>query len=241
MQALRKQCIEETKRRVAASVDENDAIIKAVATIDAIDDQVNGIVARVREWYALYLPEAERAISDNETFINRITTQSKDELKDEFDIDVTMGADLSEHDVNAIQRFATMAAEMYATRNDLESYIDTVMSTHCYNVKAIAGTLVGARLLKEAGSLKQLAMMPSSKIQLLGAEKALFRHLKTGAKPPRYGHLFAHPLVQGADDADRGKVARGIADKLALAARADYFGDKYIGDDLRDELEERFT
>jgi nucleolar protein 56 len=84
-------------------------------------------------------------------------------------------------------------------------------------------------------------MMPSSKIQLLGAEKALFRHLKTGAKPPRYGHLFAHPLVQGADDADRGKVARGIADKLALAARADYFGDKYIGDDLRDELEERFT
>ncbi len=107
------------------------------------------------------------------------------------------------------------------------------------NLSAIAGPVLGARLLAKAGGLKKLALLPASTIQVIGAEKALFRHLRTGARPPKHGILFQHPLVRNAKKWQRGKIARTIAAKLAIAAKEDYFGGKYIADDLRKEIEER--
>src|SRR4030065_417735 len=106
------------------------------------------------------------------------------------------------------------------------------------NFSAVAGPLLGARLLSVAGSLDRLAMMPSSTIQLLGAEKALFRHLKGEGKAPKYGILFGHPLIQQATKETKGKVARLVAAKLSIAARLDRFAGKDEGESLRKQLEE---
>lgn len=84
-----------------------------------------------------------------------------------------------------------------------------------------------------------MAMMSSSKIQVLGAEKAMFRALRTGSRPPKHGLIFQHPLIHSAPRRQRGKLARVLAGKLATAARADAFSGRFIGDKLRRDLEER--
>jgi len=108
------------------------------------------------------------------------------------------------------------------------------------NIRAVAGALLGARMIAIAGGLQNLAMRPASTIQVLGAEKALFRSLKTGARPPKHGLIFQHTLLHDAKRWQRGKIARVIAGKLAIAARADVFGEgHFIGDDLKADINKR--
>ncbi len=107
----------------------------------------------------------------------------------------------------------------------------------CRNLNCVAGKELGLKLIKNACSLKKLASMPSSKIQLLGAERSLFRHLKKAAPSPKHGIILSHPLVSGAKN--KGKAARLLADKIAIAARIDYFKGKFIGDKLRKDVEEK--
>ena len=113
--------------------------------------------------------------------------------------------------------------DLHALQKDQTKTLETMMQQQCSHVQKIAGTLLGARILHHAGSLKRLAELPSSTIQLLGAEKALFRHLRTGAKPPRFGILFAHENIAKAPEKERGKTARRLANKIAIAAKQDYF------------------
>jgi len=109
------------------------------------------------------------------------------------------------------------------------------------NTRAVAGALLGARLIAIAGSLQNLAMRPASTIQVLGAEKALFRSLKTGARPPKHGLIFQHALLHDAKRWQRGKIARVLAGKLAIAARIDAFGGKYVGDSLKADVDRRLA
>jgi nucleolar protein 56 len=109
------------------------------------------------------------------------------------------------------------------------------------NTRAVAGALLGARLIAIAGSLQNLAMRPASTIQVLGAEKALFRSLKTGARPPKHGLIFQHALLHDAKRWQRGKIARVLAGKLAIAARADAFGGKYVGETLKANIDRRLA
>jgi nucleolar protein 56 len=107
------------------------------------------------------------------------------------------------------------------------------------NLESIAGATIGARLIAKSGGLKELANLPASTIQVLGAEKALFKHLKYGTKPPKHGILFQHPLVHSAPKWQRGKIARLLANKISIAARADYFSQKDIRDILRRDIDKR--
>jgi nucleolar protein 56 len=113
---------------------------------------------------------------------------------------------------------------MAKARNAIEDHIESQMKIIAPNVAAILGTAVGARLLAKAGSIKKMATLPASTIQVLGAEKALFRALKTGTQPPKHGILFQHPIVHAAPRWQRGKMARAIASKAAIAARVDVYG-----------------
>jgi len=117
--------------------------------------------------------------------------------------------------------------------------IEELMKECCPNLLAIAGKSVGAKLLKRAGSLKRLASMPSSTIQLLGAEKALFRHLKKGTKPPKYGYLYQHELVQKAKKNKKGKVSRILGEVISLAVRIDYFSNRKAEKELKEILEKK--
>jgi nucleolar protein 56 len=150
-----------------------------------------------------------------------------------------MGADIAEADLLQIQALAKNVSEFYELRKGMENYIDRTMEELAPNVRAVAGALLGARMIAIAGSLQNLAMRPASTIQVLGAEKALFRSLKTGARPPKHGLIFQHTLLHDAKRWQRGKIARVVAGKLAIAARADAFGGKYIGDGLKAEINKR--
>ena len=114
------------------------------------------------------------------------------------------------------------------------------MKTYCPNLLAVTGISLGAKLMSKAGSLKRLVLMPASTIQVLGAEKALFRHMKTGAKPPRHGIIIKHPLISSAKQKEHGKRARTLADKIAIAVKVDYFKGKFIGDKLNKSIQEKF-
>src|SRR5574340_1502071 len=136
----------------------------------------------------------------------------------------SMGGQLSNENLAIVQSLARQILQLFELRNNLEKHIETQMIAIAPNLSGILGTSVGARILGRAGSLKRLATMPASTIQVLGAEKALFRSLKTGAQPPKHGLLFQHTLVHAAPRWQRGKIARAIAAKAALAARVDVYG-----------------
>ena len=152
----------------------------------------------------------------------------------------SIGADLEQEDLEPIRSLTHQAYDLYHLRKSHLEYISIIMDELCPNLKAVCGVLTGAKLMEHAGSLKRLSQMPASTIQVLGAESALFRHMKTGAKPPRHGIIVHHPLISQAPDRMHGKIARALADKISIAAKVDYFKGKFIGDKLKKELEEKF-
>ncbi|MEM0320545.1 MAG: hypothetical protein QXS67_03955, partial [Candidatus Nezhaarchaeales archaeon] len=107
------------------------------------------------------------------------------------------------------------------------------------NLKELIGPVLGARLIALAGGLERLAKLPASTIQLLGAEKALFRALRTGSKPPKHGVIFQYPEIHRSPKWQRGKIARALAGKIAIAARVDFFTGEYIADELKEDLKNR--
>jgi nucleolar protein 56 len=151
-----------------------------------------------------------------------------------------MGADIAETDLAQIQALSKSVLDLYELRKGMENFLDKTMDEVAPNTKAMVGSLLGARLIAVAGSLQNLAMRPASTIQVLGAEKALFRSLKTGARPPKHGLIFQHTLLHDAKKWQRGKIARALAGKLAIAVRADAFGGgRYVGDRLKADLDRR--
>ncbi|MBT4350887.1 Pre-mRNA processing ribonucleoprotein, partial [archaeon] len=191
-------------------------------------------------WYSYYFPEASEFIPDNELFLKYVHMKKKDAMK-EFGIKKSMGPDKEQSFVEPMQSLAKEIKSLYKQREEKEIYLGTLMDRICPNVKAIAGTLIGAKLLSIAGSLRKLMLFPASTVQLLGAEEALFKHIKTGARCPKYGVLFAHQLVQKADKDRRGRAARVIADKISLASKVDFFKGEFIGDKLLKEVEKKLA
>ena len=236
---LRKKNIELAKRAVKASVNDDLFIINASNNIEELQKTSNVLIRRLREWYALYAPELNHKIQENEVLLTLIINNSRKDLFNKYNISDSMGADLKQENLSPILSLARSINKLIDEEKALEEYLEAVMKRHCPNIVAITGSLIGGKLLAGAGSLKKLAFMRSSTIQLLGAEKALFRHIKTGARSPKYGYLLQHNLVQRAKKNDKGRVARILADKLFIAARVDYFKGEFVGDKLLKEVEEK--
>ncbi len=254
---IHKVSIQLTKRRVKRAMEKRDLMVtQAIQTIDDLDKTLNLFMGRIREWYGLHFPELDRLLNKHETYARLITHLGRREnfnphnlMEEEVPEDraekiakaaqKSMGAALSEEDVEQIEALSRNILGFYDTRRSLETYIDSVMEAVAPNTRAIAGSLLGARLIALAGGLMKMAKMPSSTVQVLGAEKALFRALKKGSRPPKHGIIFQHNLIQKAKPWQRGKVARGLAGKISIAARVDAFGGKYRGDRLQEELESR--
>jgi nucleolar protein 56 len=138
-----------------------------------------------------------------------------------------------------IQGVARALLTLYNTRNNLERYLEKTMKEIAPNIDKLVGSTLGARLLAKGGGLKNLAKKSSSTIQVLGAEKALFRSLRTGTDPPKHGLIFQHNQVHKPPRWQRGKIARALASKLAIAARLDAYGGRYRGEELSDSFDER--
>ncbi len=242
------------KSKISAASEEKDLLVKnAIDAIDEIDKSINVLVMRLREWYSLHHPSLSRLIEDQEQYARILSnctgkkTTTKDCLESagvsssvaEQIIDALtgdIGAEFAESDISVIGVLAKTVDDLYLMRTKLEEYITSMMSLVAPNIGALAGPLIGARLISLAGSLKELAQKPSSTVQVFGAEKALFRSIKTGTDPPKHGIIYRVPEVNTAPYWQRGKIARSLAGKLSIAARIDAYSDKNVGEKLREEF-----
>jgi nucleolar protein 56 len=249
--------MELAKLRIRGASEKRDLVIaQAIQTLDDLDRTVNLFMGRLREWYGIHFPELDRLIEKHETYARLVMNLGyrdnfslealeneglpKDKAENTADVaEKSMGADMAEKDLAEIQALSKDVLELYDLRKNMETYVDKTMEEVAPNTRAVAGALLGARLIAIAGSLQNLAMRPASTIQVLGAEKALFRSLKTGARPPKHGLIFQHALLHDAKRWQRGKIARVLAGKLAIAARADAFGGKFVGDSLKASIDRR--
>ena len=215
-------------------------IIQSINSLDEIDRIINGISSRLREWYGLHFPELDNVIDSILGYSQIVLAGKREKLSEKVyedagfpDSKVEMlsvigkksrGGDISPENLAIVQSLAKQLLELHELRKKLEEHVETQMDLAAPNLAAVLGTAVGARILARAGSLKKLATMPASTIQVLGAEKALFRSLKTGSQPPKHGLLFQHAMVHAAPKWQRGKIARAVAAKAAIASRVDVYG-----------------
>lgn len=233
--------LKETKQKIKEHVSAVDFIMQTINNIDELDKAANLLSKRLREWYALYNPEFTRTVESHEKFAEIVQKKTRKELLKEIGLEEkeSMGAEINKEDLEPVMSLAKNITELFRLRKEQEEYLEKVMKKNLPNLHAVAGANVGARLLMQAGSMKRLVGFPSSTIQILGAEKALFRHMKTGARSPKHGFIINHPFVTNAKREYKGKAARMLADKISIAVKIDYFKGKFIGDKLRKELEEK--
>jgi nucleolar protein 56 len=249
--------MELAKIQIRGETQKRDLIVgQAIQTLDDLDRTLNLFMGRLREWYGVHFPELDRLIEKHETYARLVldlgtkmdfteeALEKEDLPKNKAEqisriAETSMGSNLIDTDLAQIQALSKNILEMYKLREGMETYLDKTMEEVAPNTKTIVGALLGARLIAIAGGLENLAKRPASTMQVLGAEKALFRSIKTGARPPKHGLIFQHTLIHDAKRWQRGKIARAIAGKLAIAVRIDAFGGKYVGDKLKADLDRR--
>lgn len=225
-----------TRRQVGSDLH----IMQAVRALDDLEASTNLLSERLREWYGLHFPELEN-IRTGRAYAELIAEQgSRDAVIATLGAQYeSLGSDIQERDLRAVVTLARGLAETYRAREALDRYIERAMDATAPNLAALAGPLIGARLLSLAGGLGRLARLPASTVQLLGAERALFRHLRDGSPAPKHGILYQHPLVHQAPPWQRGAIARAFGTKTALAARADFYGGAKLSSDLSAALHKR--
>lgn len=219
---LHKATIELGKMQLSV-VKKDESIIQAVGAIDDLNKGINLLGERMTDWLILYFPNYDfkkRA----EELIKIIADKKWDELEESKSI--------LESDKRILENYATSLNNLYKTRENLENYVENNIREIAPNLSHLAGPIIGARLISYANGLKKLATLPSSTIQLLGAEKAFFRHLKENTKIPKHGIIFQNPLIHRAPYWQRGKIARTFASKIAIAVRTDFYSNNFIAKDL---------
>nr|XP_016437582.1 PREDICTED: nucleolar protein 56-like [Nicotiana tabacum] len=240
----------------------DNMVTQAIVLLDTLDKDINTFAMRVREWYSWHFPELVKIINDIylyakvAKFVDDKSQLSEDKLADLTEIvgdedkakeiveaaKASMGQDLSPVDLINVKLFAQRVMDLVEYRKNLYDYLVTKMHDIAPNLAALIGEIVGARLISHAGSLTNLAKCPSSTLQILGAEKALFRALKTKGNTPKYGLIFHSSFIGRATARNKGRMARFLANKCSIASRLDCFLDKSttaFGEKLREQVEER--
>ncbi|CAH8272476.1 unnamed protein product [Arabidopsis lyrata] len=233
-------------------------IIQAIGLLDDLDKELNTYAMRVREWYGWHFPELAKIVQDNILYAkavklmgNRVNAAKLDFseiLADEVEAElkeaavISMGTEVSDLDLLHIRELCDQVLSLAEYRAQLFDYLKSRMNTIAPNLSALVGELVGARLISHGGSLLNLSKQPGSTVQILGAEKALFRALKTKHATPKYGLIYHASVVCQATPKNKGKISRSLAAKVALAVRCDALGygqDNTMGVENRLKLEAR--
>jgi len=248
--------IELTTRGVSETSSGLDlSIVQAVGLLDEVDKCSNLLMSRLREWYGLHFPELWDKVQRNDRYLMLVTHLNEREkftlqnLK-ELEIPDQVAGELQslaresagaplEDSLPHIKSLADSVIHLEGRREEMMKFLEEAMEREAPNMRAVAGASIGARLIAMAGGLLNLAKMPSSKIQVLGAEKALFRAIKTGSRPPKHGLIFQHAAIHGSPRKLRGKASRALAGKIAIAARIDAFSGQFLGDKVSQDFEKR--
>ncbi|XP_071003026.1 nucleolar protein 58 [Oncorhynchus clarkii lewisi] len=233
-------------------------IVQAISLLDDLDKELNNYIMRCREWYGWHFPEVGKIITDNLAYCKSVrkigartnvaTTDLSEHLPEEVEAEVklaaeiSMGTEVSEEDIGNIMHLCDQVIEITEYRTQLYDYLKNRMMAIAPNLTVMVGELVGARLISHAGSLLNLAKQPASTVQILGAEKALFRALKTRRDTPKYGLIYHASLVGQTSAKNKGKISRMLAAKASLAIRYDALGEDTnaeMGVENRAKLEAR--
>jgi nucleolar protein 56 len=241
LQVVRTVAMELAKEQLREAAGRPDLqLVQGIQAVDELDKTTNLLGARVREWYGLHFPELLALVEETKTLAQIIVefktrTAIQPEALQAWGLSAkraeavaqaaaeSKGADLADADAARLTVLAQEVLHLVAVRDRLAAHVESGMKQIAPNMTNIAGATIGARLMAKAGGLQRLARLPASTIQVLGAEKALFRALRTGARPPKHGIIFQHQAVHSAPKWQRGKIARSLASKIALAARVDAF------------------
>ncbi|XP_077399017.1 nucleolar protein 58 [Vanacampus margaritifer] len=216
-------------------------IVQAISLLDDLDKELNNYIMRCREWYGWHFPELGKVITDNLAYCKTVSkigdrtnvagSDLSDLIPEEIEAEVklaaeiSMGTEVSEQDISNIRHLCEQVIEISDYRTQLYDYLKNRMMAIAPNLTVIVGDLVGARLISHAGSLLNLAKQPASTVQILGAEKALFRALKTRKDTPKYGLIYHASLVGQTSAKNKGKISRMLAAKASLAVRYDALGE----------------
>lgn len=226
----------------------DNMIIQSIALLDQLDKDINTFSMRIREWYSYHFPELAKIVTENYKYAKvaqfikdrkSLTAESVEPLEEilmdsssaQAIIDaskMSMGMDISPIDLINIEMFATRVVKLSEYRKRLAEYLHTKMQNVAPNLQVLIGDQVGARLISHAGSLTNLAKYPASTVQILGAEKALFRALKARTNTPKYGLLYHSSFIGRAGLKNKGRISRFLANKCSIASRIDCFLGKSI-------------
>ena len=242
----------------------DNMIIQSIWLLDKLDKDINTFSMRLREWYSFHFPELFKIMSDNQKFAqlalligDRNQIEDLDTLEAEIGqivedaekakviiqaMNTSMGTEISDVDMENIKSFSEKVIHLSEYRLSLCKYLTSRMNNVAPNLSSLIGETVGARLISKAGSLTNLAKCPASTLQILGAEKALFRALKSKGNTPKFGLIYQSQFIGKAATKDKGRISRFLANKCSIATRIDCFTDepsREYGEKLREQVEER--
>ncbi|KAJ1821538.1 Nucleolar protein 56 [Coemansia sp. RSA 2675] len=254
-----------SRAKVKFNVNKSDnMIIQAISLLDQLDKDLNTFSMRVREWYGWHFPELAKIVADHYRYarlakaiknkatlgddsIAMLTEITEDDSVSQQIVDAaraSMGTDISDIDLLNIETFAARVISLSEYRKNLYDYLLSKMNLVAPNLAALIGDIVGARLIAHAGSLTNLSKYPASTVQILGAEKALFRALKTRGNTPKYGLIYNSTFIGRAGTKNKGRISRFLANKATIASRIDCYSDApttKFGEALRQQVEDRLN
>lgn len=252
-----------SRAKVKFNVNKSDnMIIQSIALLDQLDKDINTFCMRIREWYSYHFPELIKIVPENALYAKMVKLiKNRKELTQDMLEDMetilmdsaraqavidasksSMGMDISPVDLLNIDMFASRVIGLTDYRKELSAYLQNKMALVAPNLATLIGDTVGARLISHAGSLTNLAKAPASTVQILGAEKALFRALKTKGNTPKYGLIFHSSFIGRAGAKNKGRISRYLANKCSIASRIDAFSDEsttIFGSKLKEQVEDR--
>ena len=252
----RKTFLKKAKEKVREAFKSRDMIIGSVSrSIEELDEVIHLMGERLEDWYSIYFPEikpdthvkyanliiaVDKKNIDKDLLLKILGPKGSEEVLRK--IEKSLGADLGAEDLGEIKECARMILELDNLRNRYEKYQDKLAQEICPNIAHIAGSDIAGKMIAHVGSLKRLAFLPASTIQVIGAEKALFKHLKNRRiPPPKHGIIFQFAKISGAPKVIRGKLSRVLANAICTAAKADYITKNYIAEQLKQKMDQRIS
>lgn len=252
----RARFMKRSRETVMSALRSRDMLLASVTkSMDDLDKTINLLGERLEDWYGIYMPELKA--EDKLHYCNAALVIDKENLDEKALASVlgqkkaseiiaavpsSLGAKLSQKDLSECLSLARTIVSLEKLRKDYEGYQKELAMELCPNLSEVGGADIAAKLVSHVGSLNRLAFLPASAIQVLGAEKALFKHLKNRKiPPPKHGIIFQHVRISASPKSVRGKISRALANKLCLAAKADAFSKRPIGAGLKKDFEERYA
>ncbi|WP_414838039.1 hypothetical protein ACK3SF_01410 [Candidatus Nanosalina sp. VS9-1] len=240
---IRDKALKQTREKLRKPVEKDLFLVKTVQQLDKLNKNFREDVENFRDLYSQHFPELVSELTDDERFVDMLDRfgVQRSELEPFQELaESSTGSAINDEEKQIIEDILSQLVETKETTERLEAYVEKEAKKEFQNLSGLLNPLLATRLVALAGGLDELAKKPASTVQMLGAEKALFRYLHGEGTPPKHGVLFNHPFVKNLPEEERGKMARFLANKAVMAARIDNYGDEDKSEGLREEARERY-